>query len=223
MLRLLLLVLILANGLYFAWTQGLLRAYDFAPAQQSEPQRMAQQVKPEALRVLTPAEYKGLEDQAKAAQTPTECLVAGPFSEAQAQALGRALEDKLPNGMWKMEPADISARWIIYMGKYTEAASLAKKRGELAAMNIKADDVTAPGLAMGLSLGAFDSQAAADNALAQFTKRGIRTAKVVQERAQGTGAELKFPAVTAALKQKIEEIRPQLAGQPLRSCAASTQ
>lgn len=223
MLRVLLLVLILANGLYFAWTQGLLRAYGFAPTQQSEPQRMAQQVKPEALRVLTPADFKALEEQAKAAQAPKECLVAGPFTETQAQALGHALEASLPSGAWKMEPAEIPARWIVYMGKYADAAAVTKKRGELAAMNIKAEDVAAPSLAMGLSLGAFDSQAAADSALAQFVKRGIRTARVVQERAQASGAELRLPAVTTALKQKLEEVRPQLAGQPLRSCPGSAQ
>jgi hypothetical protein len=56
MLRLLVLILILANGAYFAWSEGLLRAYGFAPAQQREPQRLAQQIKPEALRVLSAGE-----------------------------------------------------------------------------------------------------------------------------------------------------------------------
>ena len=59
--RLLVLFLILANGLYFAWSDGWLRAYGFAPAPQSEPQRMAQQIRPEALRVLTPSEFRRVE------------------------------------------------------------------------------------------------------------------------------------------------------------------
>jgi hypothetical protein len=59
MLRLLVLLLILANGLYFAWSEGMLRAYGFAPAQQREPQRLTQQVRPEAIRVLTPLSSSG--------------------------------------------------------------------------------------------------------------------------------------------------------------------
>ena len=43
MLRLAVVLLLLANGLYFAWSQGLLQDYGLAPAQQSEPQRLSQQ------------------------------------------------------------------------------------------------------------------------------------------------------------------------------------
>ena len=41
MLRLLVLLLVLANGAFYAWSQGLLAAWDFGPATQSEPQRIA--------------------------------------------------------------------------------------------------------------------------------------------------------------------------------------
>ena len=58
MLRFLVLALALINGVYFAWAQGLLQAYGFAPAQQTEPQRLGQQIKPEALRLLTTQELR---------------------------------------------------------------------------------------------------------------------------------------------------------------------
>ena len=53
MLRLLVLLLLLANGAYFAWSKGLLAPYGFAPVSQSEPQRMAQQIRPEAIHILS--------------------------------------------------------------------------------------------------------------------------------------------------------------------------
>lgn len=56
MLRVIFLLLILVNGLYFAWSQGLLSGLGWAPVQQSEPQRLGQQIRPEALRVLTAQE-----------------------------------------------------------------------------------------------------------------------------------------------------------------------
>ena len=61
MLRLTVLLLLLANAAYFAWSQGLLAPWGFAPAQQSEPQRLAQQIKPQALAVLSREEAGRLE------------------------------------------------------------------------------------------------------------------------------------------------------------------
>ncbi len=52
MLRFFVLALILMNGVYFAWSQGLLQAYGFAPAQQTEPERLLQQIRPQALQLL---------------------------------------------------------------------------------------------------------------------------------------------------------------------------
>lgn len=52
MLRLALIALLLANAGYYAWSQGLLKDWGFAPQEQAEPQRMNQQIKPETLQIL---------------------------------------------------------------------------------------------------------------------------------------------------------------------------
>lgn len=52
MLRVLVLALLLANGVYLVWAQGLLAVYGFAPATQAEPERLLQQIRPEAMQVL---------------------------------------------------------------------------------------------------------------------------------------------------------------------------
>ncbi|MDM0044600.1 sporulation protein [Variovorax dokdonensis] len=63
--RLLLLVLVLANGIYFAWSHGGLAAFGFAPASlaEREPQRMSQQIRPQALVIR---------NDAKASPAPSE-------------------------------------------------------------------------------------------------------------------------------------------------------
>ena len=94
MLRLLVLLLMLANGLYFAWSEGLLRPYGFAPAQPSEPARMTQQLNPQAIRILPPDEAKKGEAMA-AAQKPLECLQAGLFDDSETLAELRRSEAKL--------------------------------------------------------------------------------------------------------------------------------
>ena len=49
MLRFFVLVLLLANAAYYAWSQGLLLEWGLAPVSQSEPQRLAEQIRPEEI------------------------------------------------------------------------------------------------------------------------------------------------------------------------------
>lgn len=56
MLRLLVLVLALANAAFFAWGQGWLQPWGTGPVQQAEPHRLGQQIQPGAIRVLRPGE-----------------------------------------------------------------------------------------------------------------------------------------------------------------------
>ncbi|WP_294769620.1 SPOR domain-containing protein [uncultured Rhodoferax sp.] len=219
MLRLLVLILLLANGLFFAWSQGLLRAYGFAPAVVSEPQRVEQQIKPDAIKLLSANDIKRVEAQVQADQAPKECLMAGPFDEAQTAALRKALESGLPSGSWQLDVGKEPARWIVYMGKYATAELQAKKRAELTGMGIQSEAVTAPALEIGLSLGGFDTEAQAKAELARLTPKGIRTAKVVQEREEGVASTLKLPAVTDMLRAKLADIKPALAGKSLKTCS----
>jgi len=53
-LRLLVLLLVLLNAAYYAWSHDMLRAYGLGPLRQAEPQRLQQQIRPEAL-VIAPA------------------------------------------------------------------------------------------------------------------------------------------------------------------------
>ena len=82
------LILVLANVLVWAWQQGLL---GFTPDTGREPQRTAQQIAPETLRVLTAAEIAKLRSAVQpgkdsAVTLSQSCLEFGDFSgEALAQ------------------------------------------------------------------------------------------------------------------------------------------
>lgn len=90
MLRLLVLILLLANGLYFAWSQGYLRDYGWEPAPQSEPQRLDQQVKPQVLRILNATEAQRAQEQAAAASAQAAASAATAEASAPAPALPAA-------------------------------------------------------------------------------------------------------------------------------------
>ena len=88
MLRLWVLLLLLANAGYFAWSHGTLAPYGFAPAAQSEPQRLAQQLRPEALRILTPLEARQLQSKTGSASEsqPVPTLAPEPAAASSPTA-----------------------------------------------------------------------------------------------------------------------------------------
>jgi hypothetical protein len=149
---------------------------------------------------------------------PKECLQAGPFDDAAAGVLRTALETSLPPGSWQLDAVAQPARWIVYMGKYPNAEVLQKKRAELANMNLKLETLSNPALEIGISLGGFDTQIAANAELARLNLRGIRTARVVLEREATQVLQLKLPAVTEAMKARLESLRPAMAGNAFRKC-----
>ena len=218
MLRLLVLILFIANASYFAWAQGWFLSYGWGATKQSEPHHLKQQIRPEALRMLSPSEFRRVEAQAQADLMPKECLQAGPFDAAQAAVLQRALEGALPSSTWQLTSTPTPARWIVYMGKFANPEAQAKKRGELENLKVKTIALQNPALEPGLSLAGFDNQAAATAELSRLAVLGIRTARVVQEHEAGNLHRLKLPAVSEAIKQQLNDIKPALAGKALKSC-----
>ena len=236
MLRFFVLVLLLANAAYYAWSQGLLLEWGLAPVSQSEPQRLAEQIRPEALRVVGSKISAPAVAPAAAAQEPTsapvpapveapvaaapagECLQAGVFDEEQAAALRRAAAS-LPQGSWTLERTTIAGRWMVYMGRFADADVLAKKRAELREMNVPYDRPASASLEPGLSLGRFSTEEAAQRGLSNLTAKGVRTARVVQERNDAPGYMLRLPAADSALRARVEALRTPMAGKALRPCS----
>lgn len=219
MLRLLVLLLVLANAGYWAWSQGLLAAYGLAPGVQAEPQRLATQIRPEAIRLLTAEELNKLENApAPIAASAFECLQAGLFNEQQTATLRASLEATLPPGSWQFESSVEPARWIVYMGKYNNPENLARKRSELRQLGVPFRAVNNETLAPGLALASFPLEVDAEKELARIATKGVRTARVAQERAETRGQTLKFAAVDAALRAQLDALKPQLEGKTLLSC-----
>lgn len=102
MLRALVLLLVLANAVWWGWSQGWLPA-GLLPLPledgQREPQRLLAQVRPEAVQVLPTAEAHRLATVA--------CLQAGPYdTAATAAAEAVLLAAGLPVDAWQKLPAD---------------------------------------------------------------------------------------------------------------------
>ncbi len=219
MLRLIVLMLVLLNGVYFSWWQGWLLPYGFGPVQQSEPQRLAQQIRPEAIQLISDKEALSASSPSPAgAPRAALCLQAGLLDERQANAVRGALQTALPDGAWTLEVVTAPERWIIYMGKYANAAEMSKKRAQLSGLGLTFEPLSNLALAPGLSLGGYASQEAANAALQALTLRGVRTARVVQETAASPAYLLRLPQLDEAAQKQLAPVRAALAGKPLEPC-----
>ncbi|MEJ8835688.1 SPOR domain-containing protein [Ramlibacter sp. AN1133] len=217
MLRLIVLLLLLANGGYYAWSRGLLQPWGVGPLQQSEPQRLQQQIQPEAVRILRPDELQRVQEQVAQGPRPAECLATPMLDEPQLAQLGTALQT-WPAGSWRFETVVEPPRWIVYMGKYADVELLARKRAELRQLGISFEAPTNPQLEPGLSLGTYANEPSALQQLDILAAKGVRTARVMQDRPEQRGQRLLLPAVDDALRAHLDELKTALGAKALRPC-----
>ena len=163
----------------------------------------------EARRVEAAAAYK---------PPPPECLEAGLFDDKQSAVLRRTLAEHLAVGSWSLQAAVQPPRWIVYMGKFASADAAAKKKAELKARGVAFEPLRNPVLEPGISLGGYDTQVGANQALKELVQKGVRTAKVVQEKPEQRGDLLRLPAVDEKLRPGVEGIKDALGGKALRVC-----
>ncbi len=70
-------------------------------------------------------------------------------------------------------------QWLVYMGPYANKALSDKKKAELTALGLRSTPMSKLPAKWGLSLGQFESEAAARAALKGFASKGVKTATVV--------------------------------------------
>jgi hypothetical protein len=245
LLRFFVFALLAANGLFYAWSQGHLSAWGLVKPSQSEPHRIAEQIEPERI-VVRPANNTAKAPApapASAAATvtatlspssspttptpapasaPTSCLTAGVFNGPQSNALKQALDTKLPDLRWRFDTSSQPARWIVYMGKYANFDQRDLKKKQLDQINVRYELLTEANLEPGLSLGSHATQAAANQALQQLIKQGVRTARVLQESPEQKGQSLMIPAINDLNRAKLNTVYASLAtllaNKPLSAC-----
>ncbi len=227
MLRLLLLALIVANLGFFAWTQGWLdNVVGVRAIGDREPERLARQVRPETV-VIQPegSAASGVAASGVAASgvAAPACLEAGPFSAVEVFAAIGTLKQALPNaadGSWAEVKTDTPGTWLVYMGKFADGEALAKKEQELKRLKLDFEVLRAPpALDRSLSLGRFETRAAADRALERFTQQGVRTAKVVELSPPGSATMLRAARADTELAAQLVALKTSALGKGFVACA----
>ncbi len=251
MLRLLVVVLALANAVFLAWSLGWLDDLTGVRARgEREPERLARQVRPESIRILPPGSVRAaapapasvpappspapaatpaqpapaatttpLPVTAEAAPLPA-CLEAGPFSTAQIGPAQALLQINLPSGSWAQVKTDRPSLWVVYMGKFNDADTMAKRQDELRRLKVEYDELRAPNeLAPGLSLGRFEVRGNANSLLDQLTKRGVRNARVVESTLAASSHMLRIEKPNAAVMAQLAALPGDALGKGFAPCA----
>lgn len=235
MLRLLVAALLLANLGLWAWSTGALQAIGLAPRQERDPARVGQQVRADAVKVLAPAAAAvalGAVGAASAAAGPGGtaglCLEAGPFALAAVEAAERALAAAaLPPGTWVRVNQELGAQFAVVLGPLVGADAVQKKSAELGRLRLTFELLELPasdtggGNQPGFALGRYDSRAAADAALAGFSQRGVRTARVAVLRPATSVTRLRVDPATPAIAGQLRALGGAALGAGFAPCAAT--
>lgn len=217
MLRALVVALLLANLLFFAWARGWLSPLVAPPhAGEREPERLAAQVHPEALKLLTPQAASAAISEATA-----RCVEAGPFSDAEVGGAEQALARLgIAATAWTRRDVQQPGTWLVYMGRYTDAATMKAKQDELKRLKFSYEELRAPpDLAPALVLSRHDSREAAEAALATGTQHGLRTAKVVALPPPPLQHWLRLPHADAETRTKLLALKPPEFAATFAACA----
>lgn len=181
MLRVLLVLLLLANGLFHGWVQGWLAPLLAPPrhgAHEREPGRLQAQVRPESITLLSPVAASAAVREA----TRKACLEAGPFvgnalAEAEAALARAGVDTEAVRRVMVTQPA----AWVVFAGPFAEQEPQRRKEDDLRRLRIEFEalgDDRAP--QPGLALGRFGEREAAETALATLIQRGLRGARVLE-------------------------------------------
>ena len=232
MLRWLVAALLLANLLFYAWTQGWLDGVAGVRADgDREPERMSRQVRPESVRILPPQTASQPASGASAASAASEtarssaaCLEAGPFAADEIRGVDAALQAALPaewRGGWTTVKTERPGAWILYMGKFANREALLKKADELKRRKVAYDEVHAPpALDMGLSIGRYDDKGAAERALVKFGEQGIHTARVAELNPPVAAYMLRAANADGPFAARLASLRIVALGKGFAECAA---
>ena len=221
MLRLLVLLLVIANAAFYGWRQGWLDDVVGVRAQgDREPGRLALQVEPQRVRVLSAGPAKGGSPTAMAPEAATVCLEVGPYTAAQQGPAQSAIAGVVPPDRIEDARHETPAVWIVFMGPYTDADGRRKKVDELRRLKVTSEEVRqVPELGDGLALGRFDNRAAAERALADVTGKGVRTARLAQLVPPVVTHTLRIANVSPELQQQLVALQvPGLAGKSFAAC-----
>ena len=199
MLRALAVLLLLLNLLFFGWTQGWLDEVVGLKARgDREPERMAREVHPERVKLLSEAELAALQTRS--------CLALGPLDgDAALQAAQAALAKAgVAPATWQAQTSELAGVWAVATIKMPNRDFQARKEETYKKLKIDFEFLKGPPDELPtLLLTQHNSEKAAAAALDAFDKRSLKGLRVLQLQAPMKRTNLVFPQVDGVLSAQL--------------------
>ena len=214
--RTVLVLLLLANLTLFAYTR-------LDGGSGGEAVRLAGQVQPDKIKLLTPQEVAAL-GPAKVAALADVCVEWGPFSEADRP---RALADLEPLAIGKLTTqrrVDVAGAWSAALAPYSNRAAAERRAGELRAQNLR--DVAvgeSPGGKFVVLIGAFRTEDAAKTYASELARLGVAIPTTAQRTAPVSQTLVVVRDPPANVVARMRELQASYPGVDLKvgSCERS--
>jgi len=222
MLRALVLLLALANLGFWAWSQDWLAAsLGWHAHGDREPERLARQVNPERITLLSASAAAELARRSPAEPSDTQCLEAGPFATAQSLAAATAALDAalVPSTLWAPVTIERPGSWVVVIAKFPDRKALLKRQDELRRIGVEATEVRGlPEWEPGLSAGKFAERGLAEKARDNVAQRGIRGLKVVELLAPATQTWIRAERADANAQAQLLAVKSPALGAGFGAC-----
>ncbi len=232
------LLLLAVNLAVFAWQRG---AFGTLPESGREPERVARQIEPERIRVLTPDQAQALRDKAKAAPAAAAagtdaagaaldlaagaaCVEFGDFSEAQAARVKPALDALAPGERLSAREVEAPGWFMVYIPPYKTRAEADRMAGQLRELGVKEFLVVGDNSPMrfGIALGSFRDQELANRHLADLQKRGVKNARVADRPSTVPATRYTLRGLDAAGAAALQALQKDFPAAKLGACPAAS-
>jgi hypothetical protein len=226
MLRALLVMVVVANLVFFGWVRGWYEPVWPAPNHgEREPERLAAQVRPESIVLLAPQAASAAVLAARSAAAV--CLEAGPLNDTEIVAAESALQSlRLPEGGWRREAAPLPPPWLVYAGRVAESASRAAREADLRRRGLAFEVIEAPAdLAPGLVLSRHATREEAEAASrmvasAQPASAPLKNLRVVSLPPVPAQHWLRVPRADPEQQARLQTLALMVPGGGFKPCAA---
>lgn len=220
------LLLVLVNVLLFAWQQGVFGRYGDGGR---EPERVARQIEPERVRVLTEKEVQTLRERAKQTSGALDlnvaqaCVEFGDFSAGEAARAEKALATLTPAAKVSAAAVEAPGWYMVYLPPFKTLADAERRADELRKLGIKDMLVMneSSGMKFAISLGSFRDPNAAKAHLGVLEKTGIKGVRLADRPSTVTLTRFQIRDLDAAAAQQLAALRGEFPAQSVRSCPAS--
>ena len=203
------LLLVLANILFFAYRYYATHyaVSDFDP--------VAQQLRPERIRVISPEELARL----AASRRSAACLEIGPLATGDVARAEDAVA-ALGAGLKLSRRVEEPSRWWVYIPPLPTRQAAVERVAELKKQGVEESSLLSedPIWRNGISLGVFRSEEAANNRAESLRKRGVRGLQVAAREGAGGRVYLQLREAPEAVRLRFVDLRDGFPGSDVRDC-----